>query len=249
MSTINICMTSYPLRINNCVPVIQAALANTHRPDCIYLSLSTQEFPNRLSDLPQKLMDLCSKNKEVKINWVEGPNTKSMKKVFPMLKYVDDDDILMTLDDDHLLMKGHIQSRLDDFNRYGGTVAITTRSNIMCSNNLFTKRMLKNFDLFWTDQIIQTYHDDQFYNKILYLNGYRFVKASGFLLNQMPQYNPVNGMTRTHAYLPGIEFHQMFTKLAEQVFGRKWEDLFGIFNKVNIDDYRDKLKRSETCPL
>ena len=44
----------------------------------------------------------------MKINWVEGPNTKSMKKVFPMLKYVDDDDILMTLDDDHLLMKGHI---------------------------------------------------------------------------------------------------------------------------------------------
>jgi hypothetical protein len=41
----------------------------------------------------------------------------------------------------------------------------------------------------------------------------------------------------------------MFTHLAEEVFGRKWDELFGIFNKVDIDYYRKKLKRSETCPL
>ena len=165
--------------------------------------MSEEEFPNRLSDLPNDLLDMCRKNPSVKINWVAGPNTKTMKKVFPMLKYVEEDDIIMTLDDDRLLMQGHIQSRLNDFNGCGGKFAITTRSDVMCSNNLFTKRMLRNFDMFWTDEIIHTYHDDQFYNKILYLNGYRFIKASRFLLNEMPSYNSINGMTRNHGYLKG----------------------------------------------
>ena len=45
-------------------------------------------------------MKLSKDEPTFKINWVPGPNTKSMKKVFPMLKYVDDDDIIIYLDDD-----------------------------------------------------------------------------------------------------------------------------------------------------
>ena len=52
MSTINICMTSYPKRIGNCVKVINSILENTVLPDRIYLTLSHLEFPNWEKDIP-----------------------------------------------------------------------------------------------------------------------------------------------------------------------------------------------------
>lgn len=44
-------------------------------------------------------------NPEFRINWVEGPNTKAMKKVFPILEYLDDEDIIIWTDDDILFSK------------------------------------------------------------------------------------------------------------------------------------------------
>ena len=38
-----------------------------------------------------------------------------MKKVIPILPLLDKDDIIMTIDDDMLLEKDHIQSRYTDF--------------------------------------------------------------------------------------------------------------------------------------
>lgn len=38
-----------------------------------------------------------------------------MKKVIPILPLLDKDDIIMTIDDDMMLEKDHIQSRYTDF--------------------------------------------------------------------------------------------------------------------------------------
>ena len=88
-------MTSWTKRIQNCSYVINSILKNTVKPDTIFLNLSVEEFPNKWNDLPYELIDLSQKNPIVKINWVYGTNTKSMKKVFPILQYIEDDDIII----------------------------------------------------------------------------------------------------------------------------------------------------------
>lgn len=95
-----VAMTSWKKRIGNCVYVINCLLKNTHKPDIVFLSLSTEEFPNLLDDLPQDLVKLCMSNPNVKLNWVTGKNTKSMKKVYPILPYLEDEDMIVLCDDD-----------------------------------------------------------------------------------------------------------------------------------------------------
>ena len=105
--TINIVLTSYPRRITNCVPVINSVLENTLVPDRIYLTLSHNEFPNYEKDLPSDLYRLIMTSNKVILNWVEK-NHKSMKKVFPILQYLEDDDIIIDIDDDMLLPRDFI---------------------------------------------------------------------------------------------------------------------------------------------
>lgn len=125
MMTVNVCMTSYPKRIRNCVKVINSVLENTLPPDRIYLTLSHLEFPRYEEDLPGDLYRLAMTSSKVILNWVED-NTKSMKKVFPILKYLDDEDIIITCDDDMLLPKDFIESRISDFKNNGCNHPITS---------------------------------------------------------------------------------------------------------------------------
>ena len=108
-------MTSFPRRITNCVKVINSVLENSVLPDRVYLTLSHQEFPNWEADLPKDLYQLIMTSNRVILNWVEE-NTKSMKKVFPVLPYLEDDDIIIDIDDDALLPKDFIEARMKDFN-------------------------------------------------------------------------------------------------------------------------------------
>lgn len=95
-----VAMTSWKKRIQNCVYVINCLLNNTRKPDIVFLSLSLEEFPNLHADLPQDLVKLCMSNQRVKLNWVLGPNTKSMKKVYPILPFLEDEDMIILCDDD-----------------------------------------------------------------------------------------------------------------------------------------------------
>ena len=85
-------------------------------PDIVFLNLSVEEFPNRENDLPEGLVKLIE-NPTVRLNWVDGPNKKTMKKVFPILPFLDDDDIIIYMDDDILVQPGFVRSRVDDFLR------------------------------------------------------------------------------------------------------------------------------------
>ena len=61
-----------------------------------------------------------------------------MKKVFPILPLVDDDDIIIYMDDDFILPPGFVQSRVDEFIDHGCKHAISawlkTISNSMLTN-------------------------------------------------------------------------------------------------------------------
>lgn len=153
MSTINIALTSYPKRINNCVSVINSVLDNTVLPDRIYLTLSHVEFPNWEDDLPKDLYKLVMTSNRVVLNWVEE-NNKSFKKVFPILKYLEDDDIIIDIDDDIALPPDFIESRLDDF-KYACSEhpissnlnkSINLDNNIVQCYSIFQKRMLANWE-------------------------------------------------------------------------------------------------------
>lgn len=178
-STINICMTSYPRRITNCAKVISSVLENTVVPDRIYLTLSHKEFPNWEKDLPQDLYKLTMTSNRVVLNWVDE-NFKSMKKVFPILPYLEDDDIIISIDDDLLLPTDFIESRMKDFKANGEKFPITSNLSrtvnldnlVMSCYSLFQKKMLNGYEQFLTDRVLNTFNDDRTYLYLCHLNGY-----------------------------------------------------------------------------
>ena len=119
----------------------------------MFLNLSLAEFPDRLKSLPNDLVELSLKNPRVKINWVPGPNTKSMKKVFPILKYLDDDDIIIDTDDDIIMPSGLIQSRVSDFSKKQTAISSNFGAKFMggyaihpvWATSLFQKKMLNGW--------------------------------------------------------------------------------------------------------
>ncbi len=91
----------------------------------------------------------------VVINWVDT-NWKSFKKVFPVLPYLEDDDIIIDIDDDMLLPRDFIESRMKDFTVNGCKFPITSNNcqSINLDNlvvqcySLFQKKMLNHYDMF-----------------------------------------------------------------------------------------------------
>ena len=110
-----VCMTSWTKRIENVKPVVENIMKNTLQPDRLYLSLSTEEFPNMELDLPKDLVDYFNSDERLIINWVDGENTKCMKKVFPIVKYLNDDDIILPVDDDIMYPLDYIEKRVYEY--------------------------------------------------------------------------------------------------------------------------------------
>ena len=96
-------MTSWVKRIENVKSVVESIMNNTVKPDRVYLNLSKTEFDG--IELPKSLVDYFNSDERLVINWVGGENIKSMKKVFPILKELNDDDIIIDADDDILFPK------------------------------------------------------------------------------------------------------------------------------------------------
>ena len=93
-----VCMTSWVKRTKNVKPVVENIMKNTLKPDRLYLNLSLTEFHG--IELPEDLVEYFNSDDRLIINWVDGENTKTMKKVFPVLQYLEDDDIILPVDDD-----------------------------------------------------------------------------------------------------------------------------------------------------
>ena len=89
-------MTSWIKRIDSVKKVVESIMGNTVKPDKVYLNLSRYEFDSNGVQLPTDLVDYFNSDDRLIINWVDGENIKSMKKVFPILEYLDDDDIIIT---------------------------------------------------------------------------------------------------------------------------------------------------------
>ncbi len=113
-------LTSWTKRITYVKQVVESIMNNTVKPDRVYLNLSSTEFLG--IELPKDLVEYFDSDDRLIINWVDGPNTKAMKKIFPILDYLQDDDIIIDADDDILFPEDFIESRLSDFDKWVGDI-------------------------------------------------------------------------------------------------------------------------------
>lgn len=190
--------TSWTKRIQYCKKCVENILSQTIKPDLIYLNLSIEEFPNKENDLPKDLVELSNKEKSFIINWVEGPNTKTFKKVFPILQYLNDEDLIFWTDEDLILPQNTLESRIEDFKKYNQPISGISKNKSASViykkgfNEIFglnyvggstacsiaQVKMLKGFNYIKTDNIIKLFNDDIIYATLCYLNGYNFHPCS-----------------------------------------------------------------------
>lgn len=202
-----IAMTSWKKRIDNVKNIIDSILKNTILPDRIYLTLSSDEFPQKEKELPTDLVELFNSNETLILNWVKE-NTKCFKKIFPVLDFLNDDDIIISADDDILFPKDLIESRLKDFNNHNKKYCISSNTsrtvgfhhmNTISAISLFQKKMFKGWNIYLNDNIINTYNDDRTYLYLLMINGFKNIGCTKWdiktLLKQydMNQGNAITG--------------------------------------------------------
>ena len=184
------CMTSWRKRIKNVSKMVDLIKNQTLGPDNFYLTLSSDEFPSKNDDLPKDLVDKI--DDWFKINWVKE-NSKTMKKVFPILQFLNPDDIIIYLDDDMLKMpKDLLEKRIVEFSKYNKMCGITEngidhltingKTSLYSSGcaGVVSKKMLNGWEKFMTPELFSDNQDDQAYTNILLLNGYIF---------RIPSYN------------------------------------------------------------
>ena len=188
-------LTSWTKRIQYVKRVVESIMNNTVKPDRVYLNLSKTEFEG--IDLPKDLVDYFKSDSRLIINWVSGPNTKAMKKLFPILPYLNDDDIIIDADDDILFPENLIESRLFDFNKNGRRYCITSNTHnsvgfnhkmkVVSAMSLFQKKMFNKWNKFVTQEIIDTNNDDRTYLTLLWLNGYLNKSCSQWSIQELLQ--------------------------------------------------------------
>lgn len=230
---VNLCMTSWLGRINDIKPVIDSLLNQTYKDFTLWLTLSSDEFKN--VKLPDFIVN-CN-DKRLKLNWVTL-NYKTFKKVFPVLPYISDDDIIITADDDVIYDEHFIEYRIEDFKSNSKKYPITSnvdsyqysiKSFFSSCGSLFTKKMLKGYKTFVNQSILNTYDDDWTYTFVIILNGYRFKLCSKYSLKQFKFINQ-DTSSKENVY----DWRE-----AVPVFQYRIADFVGL---ENFKDYIDKIR-------
>ena len=234
-------LTSWTKRINNVLPVVKSIMDNTVKPDRVYLNLSLEEFKN--IKLPQDLVDYFNSDERLIINWVNGPNTRSFKKIYPILDYLEEDDIIIFTDDDILFPIDLIEHRLKDFRTYGSKFPLSSSNrytreipNMMVISpvGLVTKKMLKNWEKLITKEIISTNNDDRTLLYLLYLNGFCAKPVSRYTamgLKKNFSYNQIDSMGSMHLYPVGSEYDKIVSPIIKKICGTTIQKSFGFFEK------------------
>ena len=148
---------------------------------------------------------LIMTSNRVILNWVDE-NNKSFKKVFPILPYLEDDDIIIDIDDDMLLPRDFIEARMKDFNDNNREYPITSNQSktinmdnyVMSCYSLFTKKMLNGYQKLLTKEVLGTYNDDRTYLYLCHLNGYMLVPCTKYCVGKNNPNNIVPLETMPH---------------------------------------------------
>lgn len=242
-------MTSWVKRIENVKSVVESIMNNTVKPDRVYLNLSKTEFDSERVELPKDLVDYFNSDERLIINWVEGENTKTMKKVFPILNFLDDDDIIITSDDDILFPKDLIENRIKDFNNFGKKYSITSNKNsigifngmnVVSAVSLYTKRMLNNWEKYVDDDIIKTYNDDRTYAYILWLNGFLNKSCTKYDVKELLKNYSLSlvetSMSANKSIIVAKNYDVIANNRIKKITDKNINNLFGFFSNNTKHD-------------
>jgi hypothetical protein len=173
-----ITMTSWYKRIHNVKPVIETILKQTIKPYKIILNLCTEDFPNMEEDLPDDLLSLINEHKGyIELYWFIE-NYKAWKKHLHTLDVVDDNDLIISVDDDHLYPENFIENMYVSYCFYGKQHPVTLNKivlthNMWCFNGpatLYRKKDWGNYKKYLTDDVLHKCVDDIFIGVLFAIN-------------------------------------------------------------------------------
>lgn len=251
-------MTSWKNRIDEVIKTVKSCNEQTRTPDRIYLNLSITEFPGKENDIPRVLIDYERSHSNFIINWVDGPNTKCFKKLFPILKYCRYNDIIIIVDDDMVLPDDFVESRVKDIEKYNQpiTSAISMDNYLSCkkinAGSTFTKKMLWNWERLFVDKIIETYNDDRTYLYILYLNGYTPRTCSKYdvrsLTHELANNNNNNRLKSvSKTFKRGKEYDNCVKDIIVGLTGKTIENSFGYFNDKTGSTLKNNVYKADVA--
>lgn len=248
---VNLCMTSWKGRINSIEKVIESLLNQTYEDFILRLTLSTEEFPDKqLPEFFKKFND-----ERIHVVWVQE-NTKTMKKVFPILKLLsDDDDIIITVDDDVIYDRHFVEFRLNEFKNWNCAYPITSnrfsyqysiKSFFSSCGSVFSKRMLKGYETFVNRSIVETNDDDWSYTFIILLNGFRFKPCTKYSLQEFQFTNQENASSKT------INTEQMIYSFQKRIMDFTGKENFkNTIMKIRSNVFKvnwDEFKKADANP-
>lgn len=262
-----VCMTSWTKRIKNVKPVVERIVKGTLKPDRLYLSLSVEEFPNREKDIPKDLVKYFNDNEILILNWVEGKNTKTMKKVFPVLQYLEDDDIIIPVDDDIMYPLDYIEKRVGEYKTHfqpmsginNKNKSYIYKRNKMLGNLgagcLFTKKMMNHWEEYVDEKLLKSNNDDTCYAMLEWLNGYIPQECKYHDTVEIANrhtYNEIEPSGKLNRYIKKEDLMNLHIDRIKEVTGTDYKNSFNFYNRNNfhhifipyISDYSDDEQKN-----
>lgn len=120
-------MTTYPARISTVAAAIESIMNQTVKADKIILWLAKENFPDGISKLPERLLQMQSRGLEIK--WTDC-DYKSFKKIIPALQEFPD-DIIITVDDDLIYDKCMIELLYESYKKYPNAISAMRVHRVM----------------------------------------------------------------------------------------------------------------------
>jgi len=232
--------TSWKARITNCKRVVKSILDNTVKPDRVYLNLSREEFKD--TPLPKDLLEFFEKDDRLIINWCEG-NDRQFKKVFPILKFLNSEDIVIATDDDILFPVDFIESKLDEFKRNGCIHPITASlkkchlgdTYVVSTPFICKAKMLGNYDRFVDETVMKTGNDDRTYLYMFWLNGYTTVPTARWTKRGLDKNFSINpNRPLKGSYIIGSGYDDIVSNKVRSLTGKDISFSFNYFKDERI---------------
>lgn len=226
-----VCFTSWPKRIDYCSVLINDIYERqTLKPDYIFLTLCDSEFPDYEASLPEDLRKLAEQDK-VKILWNGNFNAKLLKKMLPVLPILNDEDIIITVDDDNYncLPSDIFEKRVNDYLKY--KLPVTSfppciDQTIWMSGstvNLYNKKMFEDWETFIDDEAFISLNDDAIFTMILAYKG-------------------IIPMTGTAYSAPAKNYEDIFSKIDEHAASKNgiWLNNYN-FQNSKLQNWNHKV--------
>src|SRR5574344_94747 len=269
---ISVTMTSWTKRIGNVRKVLESILSQSLQPDMILLNLCIQDFPRMSADFPEDLNDfLVEHSDRLTVYWFLE-NYKAWKKHLHALDIAGDDDLIVSVDDDHIYPREFLEKMYMSYVHYGRNFPITLNNRFLCMGmyafngpgTLYRKRDWgADYKRYLTGKVLNECLDDQFILILFALNCtlimpeiYSIEKDRDILYNDIYPYtdmhavsNVLNGTSDEYRDLQRRTIDilcEMFDGEGEKIGGDITPSFYSIIKKC-IETNRKRYSHLEGC--